>query len=120
MATNLLQLIPGVEASELAYLQMLTKDLTEPQLQTFAALYNGERKRSDTILIGAVLGLLGIGGIQRFMVGQIGMGILYLLTIGLCYIGTIIDLVNYKKLTLEFNQQAANDVMRAAVNLTNK
>jgi TM2 domain-containing membrane protein YozV len=118
MAINLLQLIPGVESNELVYLQSLTAELTEDQLKTFAALYNGERKKSDTILIGGIIGLLGIGGIQRFMIGQIGMGILYLLTVGLCYIGTIIDLVNYKKLTFEFNQQVANDVMRAAVNMS--
>ena len=117
MAVNLLHLIPGIEANELAYLQSLTKDLTEEQVETFAALYNGERKKSDTILIGGIIGLLGIGGIQRFMIGQVGMGILYLLTAGLCYIGTIIDLVNYKKLTFEYNQQVAHDTMRAAVNL---
>ena len=118
MTRNLLQLIPGVEASELVYLQSLTSDLTDEQIQTFAALYNGERKKSDTILIGGVIGLLGIGGVQRFMIGQIGMGILYLLTGGLCYIGTIIDLVNYKKLTFEYNQQVANDVLRATINLS--
>ena len=118
MAVNLLHLIPGVEANELAYLQSLTKDLTDEQLQTFAALYNGERKKSDTILIGGVVGLLGIGGVQRFMIGQIGMGILYLLTGGLCYIGTIIDLVNYKKLTFEYNMQVATEVMRASINLS--
>ena len=117
MTTNLLHLIPGVEANELVYLQSITKDLTDEQIQTFATLYNGERKKSDTILIGGVIGLLGIGGVQRFMIGQVGMGILYLLTGGLCYIGTIIDLVNYKKLTYEFNQQLANDMVRAAVNL---
>ena len=50
-------------------------------------------------------GFIGIGGIQRFLLGQIGMGILYLLTWGLCGIGTIIDLINYKKLTLERNQE---------------
>ena len=33
------------------------------------------------------------------------MGILYLLTFGLCYIGTIVDLINYKKLSLERNQE---------------
>jgi len=38
-------------------------------------LYNGERKKSDMILIGGIIGLLGVGGIQRFMIGQIGMGI---------------------------------------------
>lgn len=117
MSSKLLQMIPGIEANELAYLQIITKDLNDDQLQTFAALYNGERKKSDMILIGGVIGLLGIGGIQRFMIGQIGMGILYLLTMGLCYIGTIIDLVNYKKLTFEFNQQAANNIMQAVANM---
>jgi len=118
MSTNLLQLIPGVEANELAYLQSVTKDLTEDQLQTFAALYNGERKKPDTIMIGAIIGLLGIGGVQRFMVGQVGMGILYLLTGGLCYIGTIIDLVNYRKLAFENNQQVANEMVRATINMS--
>jgi len=118
MSTNLLQLIPGVEANELAYLQSVTKDLTEDQLQTFAALYNGERKKPDTIMIGAIIGLLGIGGVQRFMIGQVGMGILYLLTGGLCYIGTIIDLVNYRKLAFENNQQVANEMVRAAINMS--
>ncbi|NOX85871.1 MAG: TM2 domain-containing protein [Chlorobi bacterium] len=110
--------MPGVEPNELAYLQSLTKDLTEDQLQTFAALYNGERKKSDTIMIGAIVGLLGVGGVQRFMIGQIGMGILYFLTLGLCYIGTIVDIVNYKKLTLEYNQQVANNLLRAAINMS--
>ncbi len=117
MSSKLLQMIPGIEANELAYLQIVTKDLNDDQLQTFAALYNGERKKSDMILIGGIIGLLGVGGIQRFMIGQIGMGILYLLTMGLCYIGTIIDLVNYKKLTFEFNQQAANNIMQAVANM---
>ena len=117
MSSKLLQMIPGIEANELAYLQTITTDLNDNQLQTFAALYNGERKKSDMILIGGIIGLLGVGGIQRFMIGQIGMGILYLLTLGLCYIGTIIDLVNYKKLTFEFNQQAANNILQAVANM---
>ena len=41
--------------------------------------------------------------------------ILYLLTLGLCYIGTIIDLVNYRKLAFEYNQEVAARVLRAAV-----
>jgi len=69
-------------------------------------------------MLGAIIGLLGIGGIQRFMIGQMGMGILYLLTGGLCFIGTIIDLVNYKKLTFEYNQEAANRVIRAAKSMS--
>ncbi len=70
MSSKLLQMIPGIEANELAYLQIVTKDLNDDQLQTFAALYNGERKKSDMILIGGIIGLLGVGGIQRFMLAR--------------------------------------------------
>jgi TM2 domain-containing membrane protein YozV len=117
MDTKLLLLIPGVEPNELAYLQSLTNNLDEKQLQTFAAFYNSDRKKPDMIMIGGIVGLLGIGGIQRFMINQAGMGILYFLTAGLCFIGTIIDLVNYKKLAFEYNQEAAHNVLRAVINL---
>jgi len=36
------------------------------------------------------------------------MGILYLLTVGICWVGTIIDLVNYQKLALEYNMKVAH------------
>ena len=38
------------------------------------------------------------------------MGILYLLTGGLCFIGTIIDLVNYQKMAFESNRKVADEV----------
>ena len=44
-------------------------------------------------------------GVQRFVLGQVGMGLLYLFTYGLCFIGTIMNLVNNKKLTNEGNQE---------------
>ncbi|MBK6913032.1 MAG: TM2 domain-containing protein [Ignavibacteriales bacterium] len=52
-----------------------------------------------------------LAGIHRFVLGNIGLGILYVLTGGLCLIGTIVDLVNYKKLTFEYNQKVAQEVM---------
>ncbi|BAU13320.1 hypothetical protein LEP3755_38590 [Leptolyngbya sp. NIES-3755] len=36
--------------------------------------------------------LIGISGVQRFYSGQIGLGLLYLFTFGLCGIGQLIDL----------------------------
>ena len=51
------------------------------------------------ILVTTILGFFGVAGVQRFLTGQIGMGLLYFFTAGLCFIGTIIDLINHKRLT---------------------
>ena len=54
---------------------------------------------------------LGISGIHRFITGEIGMGILYLFTAGLCLIGTIVDLVNHQKLAFDYNRKVAEEVL---------
>lgn len=108
---RILQMMPEIEHEEYQFLISLTREFDDTMLQEFVLTYRSKRKTKDTILIGALIGLLGIGGIQRFMLDQIFMGILYLLTAGLCYIGTIIDIVNYKKLTLRYNKDAAYETM---------
>lgn len=113
MNKRLIQLIPGIEGEEMIYLKNILSDLNDDQLETFAAIYNGKRKKSETVLVAALLGFLGIAGVHRFLIDQIGMGILYFLTAGLCFIGTIVDLVNYKRLTFEYNQMAANESLLA-------
>ena len=40
------------------------------------------------------------------------MGILYILTAGLCLIGTIYDIINYRRLTFEFNRQQAVEALQ--------
>ena len=57
------------------------------------------------MLIFCIVGLFLLPGLQRFIIGQIGMGILYLFTIGLCFIGSIVDIVNHKELAIEYNQR---------------
>ncbi|HYE55544.1 MAG TPA: TM2 domain-containing protein [Chitinophagaceae bacterium] len=111
MNQRLINMIPGVEAEEMLYLDHITKDLTDEQLRTFISMYSSKRKPSDTILICTILGFVVVAGVQRFMLGQVGMGLLYLFTGGLCLIGTIVDLVNYKKMTLEYNQKMAAESM---------
>ena len=100
---SLYQYFPTLDIEEYNFLQGLTKDFNETQLQQFCTIYSARRKDAQLILILALIGFLGFNGIHRFVLGNIGMGILYLLTGGLCLIGTIIDLVNHKKLTHEFN-----------------
>ena len=111
MQPNLMNLIEAMEGEELVFLQNFTQDLSQDQLQNFVMVYNGKRRKADHILLGCLVGFVAVGGVQRFMVGQIGMGILYLFTGGLCLVGTIIDTINHKKLAFEYNQQMARESM---------
>jgi TM2 domain-containing membrane protein YozV len=110
---NVLQHLPSLEGDELAYVRTLMKDMTDDQAQQFATVYGARRKDPQTVMILTIVGFIGIAGLQRFILNQIGMGLLYLFTAGLCWIGTIIDLVNFKKLTFEFNQKVAQEVVMA-------
>jgi len=106
-----MHLIPALEGEELIFIQSLTRELSSDKMQNFVAIYNGKRRKTDQVLLGCILGFFGVAGVQRFMVGQNGMGILYLLTGGLCLIGTIIDIINHKQLTFDYNQQMARETM---------
>jgi TM2 domain-containing membrane protein YozV len=74
--------------------------------------YSGKRKDPQEILLYTLLGFIGIAGVQRLLTNQIAMGVIYFLTAGLCFIGTIVDLINHKSMALEFNQKAAFESVR--------
>lgn len=107
---NVFQLMPYLSGDEMVFVQGLIKDMDDNQAQQFASLYGYRRKDPQVILLTCLLGFVGVAGIHRILIGQIGMGILYLFTGGICMIGTIIDLVNYQRLTFEFNQRQAQEV----------
>ena len=106
---NVLQFMPELTGFELQYVQSLTEDFDEKKMLNYANLYRARRKDPQLILLTALLGFAGIAGIQRILVGQIGMGILYFFTGGLCLIGTIVDLINYQDLAFRYNQQVASE-----------
>lgn len=108
--THILQIMPDLQGQELAYVQNLVKDYNDLQLQNFANIYRSRRREPNMILLTTLLGFVVVAGIQRFLVGQIGMGILYLFTGGLCLIGTIVDLINYQDMAFNFNRTVANEV----------
>ena len=114
----LLQLMPFLEGEEMVFIQGLTKDMTEDQVRTFVMIYSSRRKDPQTIMLTACIGFIGVAGIQRFILGQVGMGILYLLTGGICLIGTIVDIASHKKLTLQANQKIAQDVAFMATQMS--
>lgn len=107
---NVFQFLPDIEGEELSYLQMLLAPLNDEKAMQFSMMYRARRKDPQMILILTLLGFLGISGVQRFVIQQPGMGLLYFFTGGLCAIGTIIDLVNYRRLAAEYNQKQAYEV----------
>ena len=114
---NVLEILPEIMGEEQMYISSLIKNMDDKQAYQFANIYRTRRKDPQTILLVTLVGFLGISGIQRFLTDQIGMGILYLLTGGICMIGTIIDLVNHKKIAFEYNQKQANQIAVMAKNL---
>jgi len=108
---DIFQLLPEIQGDELMYIQGLLKDADEETSRQFASIYRARRKDPQTVLLLGLLGFLGVAGVQRFYIDQIGMGLLYLLTGGICFIGTIIDIVSYKSLAFEFNQRQAQEVI---------
>lgn len=102
--------MPDLQGEELTFIQAVVADMDNETAQRFFNSYRARRKSPQDVLIFAIIGLLVIPGLQRFLLGQIGMGLLYFFTIGLCFIGSIIDLVNYQKLAFEYNQRVAEEV----------
>ena len=107
---DILRLMPDLEGEEMLFVGGLVKEMTDTQGETFAVAYRAQRRDPTTVLLLALLGFVILAGVQRFYLGQIGMGLLYLFTAGFCLIGTIIDVVNHKKLAFEYNQLKAQTI----------
>jgi TM2 domain-containing membrane protein YozV len=107
---NILELMPEIMGEEQMYVSSLFKNMDDKQAMQFTNVYRTRRRDPQTILLVTLAGFVGIAGIQRFITDQVGLGILYFLTGGICLIGTIIDLVNYKNIAFEYNQKQANQI----------
>lgn len=66
-------------------------------------------KDPTTVLIIAIL--IGTLGIDRFMLGEAGLGIAKLLTCGGCYIWWIIDMVNAQDRARQYNYKKLQEVL---------
>lgn len=81
---------------------MLLKDrLTSADDSRYAMLMSVELKDPTTMLLISIF--LGVFGVDRFMLGDTGMGVLKLLTGGLCGILAIIDWFSISDKTKELN-----------------
>lgn len=106
--------LPGITPEEMVFLQQANAELSENQQKYFYMAYTGKRKSPQDVLVFTIIGFFGIAGIQRFLLGQVGMGLLFLFTFGFCWIGTIVDLVNHQSLALEYNKKMAYESFQMA------
>ncbi|MDH5381207.1 MAG: TM2 domain-containing protein [Cyclobacteriaceae bacterium] len=108
---RLFNLLPEISGEEMAHISQITRNMSDDDLQIYANIYRARRKDQQLVLILGLVGLFFLPGLQRFLLEQIGMGVLFLFTLGLCFIGSILDLVNYKTLANEYNIKKADEVM---------
>lgn len=109
---NALKHFPELEGEELQYIYNSVKGLNEDQLEIFKASYKARRKDPILFLVLALLGFFGFAGIHRIVAGHIGLGVIYFFTIGLCFIGTIVDMINYKTFSFEYNRKQALQILQ--------
>lgn len=107
---NVIDHLPEIEGDESLYIGKLFSDMTDEQASKFSSVYRSRRKDPQTVLITCILGFFLIAGVHRLILNQIGMGILYIFTGGLCLIGTIVDLVNYKDMAFQYNRNVAQEI----------
>jgi hypothetical protein len=77
-----------LEEPERSFIEGLTAKMSREDVQQFAVAYRQVRKDPQIVRIMAAIGIVAIPGLQRFWVGQVGMGFLFLLTGGLLWVGT--------------------------------
>jgi len=85
-------------ADKIAYIKEKLQSLPEDK---FLLATSVELKDPTMMLVISIL--IGSLGVDRFMLGEIGMGVLKLLTLGLCGVLTIVDWFTISKKTRELN-----------------
>lgn len=99
----ILQYLYDATPEEFSVINNRVSGFSDSQITQFCQVYKSKRKDPQLILITCLLGFVGFAGIHRFLTDNLGLGILYFFTAGLCFVGTIVDLLNYKSLAMEYN-----------------
>ncbi|RXK49631.1 TM2 domain-containing protein [Aquirufa rosea] len=103
MNPRFLPLISQLEMEEMIAVKQKLHGLSDSQQEQFLGIYLARRRDTLLILLCTLMGFVGFAGVQRLVTNRIGLGLLYFFTGGLLLIGTIVDLVKYKKIALKYN-----------------
>lgn len=77
----------------------------------FNSQYESVKKDPSTILILSVL--FGTVGVDRFMLGDTGMGLLKLFTFGGCGVLWLVDIFLAREKTADFNRKKATEIFNS-------
>ena len=108
--TYLMPYLLELSGSERVYIQNLIAQIPLQQAELFLIEYRKRRKDPQTVLFAAVIGLVACPGFQRFWLGEVGMGLLFLFTAGFLAMGSIIDLCTYRTLARCHNEKVARKI----------
>lgn len=89
--------------------QIMTKGLSPEQKLLFNSQLSSTKKDRDTVLILSVI--LGYWGVDRFYVGDMGMGLLKLFTFGGCGILWLIDIFTIRGRADDYNRSKAEEIL---------
>jgi len=90
-----------------AELALMTKEFDDSKKMIFQSQYSSEKKDRGTATI------LALFNYDRIWLGDIGMGIVKLITFGLCGLWWLIDLFTAGSRTDEYNRRKAEDIVAA-------
>jgi len=108
--SKVLRHLPELAGDEQVEVARLLNDMSDAQAGHFARIYRSRRREPVHILLLAALGFVGAAGLHRLYLEEFALGFVYLFTAGLCLIGTIYDIINYKELALRYNRNVALEV----------
>lgn len=91
--------------------QMMAKNLAPDQRMLFSSQLSSSLKDRNTVLVLSVV--LGFWGVDRFYIGDIGMGLLKLFTFGGCGILWLVDLFMIRGRADDYNRAKAHEILRS-------
>ena len=97
-------------ADKIVFIKQKMQEVDDEKFSLISAL---EYKDPMTILLVSIF--VGSLGIDRFMLGDTGMGILKLLTMGLCGVLTIVDWCTVQKKAKDVNFQNLMMILQASL-----
>ena len=109
--TYLMPYLLELSGNERIYIQNLMAQIPLQQAEVFLLEYRRRRKDPRTVLLAAVIGLVACPGFQRFWLGEVGMGLLFLFTAGFLAMGSIIDLCTYRTLARCHNEKVSRKIL---------